>query len=186
MMWMIEPFILAAKSRKKCSACNMHRELVQFQMLVLVMSSGYLNSRQSLQLLSTFCPSISEKETNRAGTLLHMAAVDPLDYWQDVLPVLESSVQSETYELARIAGRLDIANPTNRHAATFPKPKSCCDQLECMKTAFEVKTIVAGRQTVAGVENLSRCLCCDQIYRLIQTKSNNLGFRAGIHLSAHA
>lgn len=85
-------------------------------MLSLVMSTSYLTSQQSLQLLHTFCPHVSEQETNRAGSLLHMAAVDPLDYWQDILPRLEASVQDDAHDLARIVGKLDLGNPTNRHA----------------------------------------------------------------------
>lgn len=85
-------------------------------MLVLVMSTSYLTAKQSQKLLQTFCPAVSEQETNRAGTLLHMAAVDPLDYWRDLLPLLEKSVQSDMHELARTVGVLDLGNPTNRHA----------------------------------------------------------------------
>jgi hypothetical protein len=111
-------------------------------MLMLVMRTSYLTSQQSRQLLNTFCPAISEKETNRAGTLLHMATLDPLDYWQDVLPVLEPSVQSDIHELVRTVGIMDLANPTNRHAAPFPQHTKCCNQYECTGTLFYVLRIL--------------------------------------------
>ena len=95
---------------------------MQFQMLVLVMSTGYLTSEQSRQLLRTFCPAVSEQEANRAATLLHMGALDPLDYWQDLLPTLEASVRSDVHELARTAGVLDLGNPTNRHGTPLHTP----------------------------------------------------------------
>ena len=91
-------------------------------MLVLVTSTSYLTSDQSRQLLHTFRPTISEQETNRAGTLLHMVALDPLDYWRDILPGLEASVQSDMHELIRTAGILDLGNPTNRHGPCLHPP----------------------------------------------------------------
>lgn len=106
-------------------------------MLVMVLSTSYLTSQQSYKLLNTFRPAVSEQEAKRAGILLHMAALDPLDYWQDVLPVLEATVQRDVHELARTAGKLNLANATNRHAQ-LPCPATmqnlfqhCCCHTIC-------------------------------------------------------
>jgi hypothetical protein len=90
---------------------------VQLQMLALVASTSYVTTGQAQQLLRTFNPKVSQQEADRAGMLLHMAAIDPLDYWPDVLPHLEPSVQAHMLGLARTSGVLDLANPTNLCAA---------------------------------------------------------------------
>lgn len=101
------------------NACTFRRSrvvcvCVQLQMLMLVCSTSYVTTAQARRLLATFCPKVSQQELNRAAMLLHTALPDPLDYWPDLLPLQEPSVQADMLELARTAGVLDLGNPTNR------------------------------------------------------------------------
>lgn len=87
---------------------------VQLQMMAVVLPSCYVSPQQAARLLLVFNPKVSEQEVNRAGIMLGAAVTDPLDYWLDVLPLLQPSARADMLTTAALAGRLDLGNPTGR------------------------------------------------------------------------
>lgn len=96
---------------------------MQLQMVALVLSDSHVSPPQAERLLAVFNPKISEQEADRAGVLLCAALTDPLDYWLDVLPLLQPHARADMLTVVALIGRLDLGNPTGRCA---PRPRHAC------------------------------------------------------------
>lgn len=110
-------------------------------MVALVLASSYVSPRQAERLLAVFNPKVSEQEVNRAGVMLAAAVADPLDYWLEVLPLLQPPARADMLAAVALIGRLDLGNPTGRCALPLcgDALRSCwlhacrspaCDQLQ--------------------------------------------------------
>lgn len=93
---------------------------MQLQMVALVLSDSHVSPPQAERLLAVFNPKVSEQEGDRAGALLCAAVTDPLDFWLDVLPLLQPTARADMLAVAALMGRLDLGNPTGRCARPPP------------------------------------------------------------------
>lgn len=87
---------------------------LQLQMVALVLSDSHVSPPQAARLLAVFNPKVSEQEVDRAGVLLCAAVADPLDYWLDVLPLLQPHMRADLLAAVAPVGRLDLGNPSGR------------------------------------------------------------------------
>nr|CAG9553000.1 UM005_0337.1 [Ulva compressa] len=127
------------------------REAWKLQMVALVLAGSCVSPKQAQRLLGIFNPKVSEQEVDRAAVMLGAALADPLDYWLDVLPLLQPSARSDMLNAVTLMGRLDLGNPTGRYTFSCSSGVQRAQLLRLQLLASAEQAHMAARDPASAV-----------------------------------